>query len=466
MNIGDFFISSSLLFLIDFLFYPTIIIKKQNPTVMKTLLALLSFCPALFNLNAQPLIRWDFEVNGNSTLSPTYIGDGSLAVNPVAYSNFFPLQGMSIFTNGASGQLADRASRVRNWSLNSWDGDWLQNWIEFRFFNSASKVLVVDSISLWIKKNIPGPQVLHFRDHKDGYTTSIDSVLLQQSDTLWRKWVFPVNSFLVEGFQQVTFRIYGYDAISSTLGTLTTDSVAIFGSVSSAQPLHLRAFLAGPFADSTGLMNDDLRTQGLIPLEDPYGGSRSIADGALTVSDQNAIVDWVVVEIRNADNPSVVVRSIPALLQKDGDIVGTDGVSYPVTDSLPGGYHVSVRHRNHLGVMTNTPVLLSDTLDFTLTQTQVSGLDSRKQINSSMLLWEGDVNADNQIKYTGESNDRDPILQDVGGVNPNNNTGGYLDTDVNMDGVTKYTGQSNDRDVILLNIGGSVPTNVKYGSLP
>ena len=35
-----------------------------------------------------------------------------------------------------------------------------------------------------------------------------------------------------------------------------------------------------------------------------------------------------------------------------------------------------------------------------------------------------------------------------------------------MDGVVKYTGSSNDRDPILLNIGGSSPTAVVVEQLP
>jgi hypothetical protein len=38
--------------------------------------------------------------------------------------------------------------------------------------------------------------------------------------------------------------------------------------------------------------------------------------------------------------------------------------------------------------------------------------------------------------------------------------------DNNLDGAVKYTGAGNDRDVILNNIGGVIPTNTRIEQLP
>jgi hypothetical protein len=43
---------------------------------------------------------------------------------------------------------------------------------------------------------------------------------------------------------------------------------------------------------------------------------------------------------------------------------------------------------------------------------------------------------------------------------------GYLDEDVDLNGVVRYTGAANDRDPLLQNIGGSVPTNTREQQLP
>ena len=54
----------------------------------------------------------------------------------------------------------------------------------------------------------------------------------------------------------------------------------------------------------------------------------------------------------------------------------------------------------------------------------------------------------------------------MGGAIPTNTLTGYYREDVNLSGVVKYTGSSNDRDPILVNVGGSIPNNTKVEQLP
>lgn len=108
-------------------------------------------------------------------------------------------------------------------------------------------------------------------------------------------------------------------------------------------------------------------------------------------------------------------------------------------------------------------------VDLTLPGTATWGTAARKSLagaHPAEVLWCGDANFDGALRYTGGGNDRDPILQQVGGAIPTHPVNGYLGTDVNMDGTVRYTGQGNDRDPILLNIGGAVPTNQRASQLP
>jgi hypothetical protein len=253
-----------------------------------------------------------------------------------------------------------------------------------------------------------------------------------------------------------------------------------------ADPLRVRlnvsALLQGPYNSGTGLMGDALRILPGFPLVEPYtalgyvhtgtGGGEVVAPTSLSITGNNAIVDWVVLELRSATNAATVLGSRSALLQRDGDVVDTDGTSAVAFVLPPASYHVAVLHRNHLGVMSLAPLPLLagvNDLDFRAAATPTYGTNARKSITGTVpaeVLWAGDVTFNDVVKYTGSGNDRDPILARIGGNLPTNSVSGYWSEDCTLDGTVKYTGAGNDRDVILLNIGGSVPTNSRNGTLP
>lgn len=246
--------------------------------------------------------------------------------------------------------------------------------------------------------------------------------------------------------------------------------------------LALKGVLEGPYSPTTGLMGDALRVLPSFPLTEPYtalgyahtggGGGETVAPAVLAITGNNAIVDWVVVELRDAFVPTTVVATRSALVQRDGDVVGTDGVS-PVSFNAPTGtYNVALRHRNHLGVMENNGVALSSTstaVDLSSVATSTFGTAARKAITGTFptqALWAGDVTFNGQVKYTGSGNDRDPILTTVGSTTPNNTVSVYSTRDVNLNGQVKYTGSANDRDPILVNVGSTTPNNVRGQQLP
>jgi hypothetical protein len=159
-----------------------------------------------------------------------------------------------------------------------------------------------------------------------------------------------------------------------------------------------------------------------------------------------------------------------ALLQRDGDVVGTNGYTRLLFNVPADLYYIAVRHRNHLGAMTFSARAMNSTVttvDFTLSTEAAYGTDARFALpNGKRALWAGNTVADGYIRYTGQANDRDPILEGIGGAIPTNTVAGYSVRDVNLDGVIRYTGPNNDRDVILYNIGGSVATTVRLQQLP
>ena len=298
--------------------------------------------------------------------------------------------------------------------------------------------------------------------------------------------IFAIPAASLAGFNgelmQGTWTLIVQDAVGGDFGTLNSWCLIPTLGAGGVQ-VSPKVLLEGPYNATTGIMSDALRSASLIPATQPYtdlgyvfigspGAGGTIGAGVLTTSGNDAIVDWVIVELRSTTLSTTVVASCAALLQRDGDVVALDGIS-PVSMAVPAGsYHVAVLHRNHLGAMTFSGVALSATtavVDLRSAATATYGTNARKTMSGAFpaqVLWAGDASFNGIIKYTGADNDRDPILQAIGGNLPTNTISGYHQEDVNMDTQVKYTGSANDRDPILQNIGGTVPTNTRVEQLP
>lgn len=242
--------------------------------------------------------------------------------------------------------------------------------------------------------------------------------------------------------------------------------------------VQLVAFLQGPYDGTSGLMAGTLRSNGLVPLQEPYsalgythvgGGGETTTAGVLATTGSTSVVDWVVVELRNKNLSSQVLATQSALLLRNGSIVSTNGTS-PLAFTLPADdYYIAVRHRNHLGIMTQNPRALGVTASTTNLGTTVplhGGSGATAVVNGVKCMWAGNALRDDRVKYTGAQNDRDAVLSSVGGTVPTNVQSGYLTQDLNMDGVVKYSGAQNDRDLILQTLGGVDVTTTRIEPLP
>ncbi|MBK7382868.1 MAG: PQQ-dependent sugar dehydrogenase [Flavobacteriales bacterium] len=86
--------------------------------------------------------------------------------------------------------------------------------------------------------------------------------------------------------------------------------------VDCAPSVRVRTILSGPYDVATGLMHDDLRIAGLVPLTEPHtalgftqvgGGGETTTLARLAQTGKNAVVDWVLVELRNKNNPAQIL---------------------------------------------------------------------------------------------------------------------------------------------------------------
>lgn len=261
------------------------------------------------------------------------------------------------------------------------------------------------------------------------------------------------------------------------------DPVANAACIGVVLNVKVRLFGAMMENNNSPYMRDDLRSKGLLPKKEPYGtlsnyehvgggGGETTTTDVLAVSGQNAIVDWIFVELRAGNDVGKVIATKSALLQRDGDVVENDGVSLMRFANVPSGsYYVIVRHRNHLGIATKSPIVLSPTpvtVDFIDPATEVHGSHSRTVVNGQCAIWSGDLNRDRKVIFQGPSNDVFPIffhiLTDPGNLQNLANfvSIGYSNLDINMDGATIYQGPNNDRQrVLIFGVLGS-PENLNH----
>ena len=191
------------------------------------------------------------------------------------------------------------------------------------------------------------------------------------------------------------------------------------------------------------------------------------------VTGQNAIVDWVFIELRNKSNNTQVLATRSGLLQRDGDVVDLDGVSGLRFPDLPmDDYYVVVRHHRHLGIMSatpQTPQKLTDLVNFTTTA--VPTFDFGTQFGSQRIytglaqnngvklgyfaMWAGDFDGNGKIKADNPNDDLNTLFFDVFSY-PSNTSGnvnydfafGYLAGDYDMNGKAKFDNPNDDKNML------------------
>jgi len=271
--------------------------------------------------------------------------------------------------------------------------------------------------------------------------------------------------------------------------------------------LNIRAYLESALnsnnneTNSNGdpLMRDDLRHSpytdlNYIPIQDPHTISATpffdlpseydksgphLLEGNLDILDpdqvfgvsgENAIVDWIFVELRSKDNYHIAIASRSGLLQRDGDIVDVDGVSpLQFQGVLADSFYVVVDHRLHLSVMSQKVAALSD-IDFTSPDFETfdfgtsvnedydySGIQMQTMPSGVKALWGGDLDCDGKIKFSSPDDDLNVIFFEVLFSSPNfsinyNGADGYYQGDFNMDSKVKFTNPNDDANPLLARV--------------
>ena len=235
-------------------------------------------------------------------------------------------------------------------------------------------------------------------------------------------------------------------AISYTISqngctSISSQSIVVNMCGNPVRNVRIKILLEGNYLAGTGTMHTQLNDAGLVPLSQPYGVAPWNYNVAVSASSIPAnAVDWVLVEARTGTpsttgnaGTTVVERQV-GLLMENGDIRSADGSTGLDFNNLSVGaqYHFSVRHRNHLDVLTANPLTANSIIyyDFTTSDAKAFGIEQVKPMaDGKYVLHAGDYNHDGVIQTT----DYDHWVSDPSILNT------YSLTDGNLDGVVQTT---------------------------
>lgn len=249
----------------------------------------------------------------------------------------------------------------------------------------------------------------------------------------WQQQTTATNSLSIPTLQSCTTYEWQVRALCgnaaatsgySPLQTLTTSSVN----------LQITAALEGAIL-SNGTMRTALQAHQIVPANQPYTNAPWYYNGneTLVASLLPAAVDWVLVEIWNSAGTQMLQRHA-ALLQTNGSIISASGspTNGITICEVVGGqtYKIVVRHRNHIAVMSQTPILFNNntlTYDFTTASTQATTIGithaAQKLSGGRYALYAGDIDGNGQVN----SSDFNLYFSNASQLNQ------YKKTDANVD---------------------------------
>lgn len=208
-----------------------------------------------------------------------------------------------------------------------------------------------------------------------------------------------------------------------------------------------------------------------------YDGTETTTQTVLDQTGDEAIIDWIIIELRDKIEAHKVVARKAFLLQANAYIINSETGSDTLTFSVsPDDYYVAIRHRNHLSVMTKNVVALSEKpelIDFTVGTTPTFNRDNtdtrelaRKKEDGTDIytLWPGNVEHSSRsstvlqqfIVAFGQGNDISPMTERVlfaptnQGSNAAHTEFGYFVEDLSLDGRLNITGPSNDTNLVVM----------------
>ena len=145
-------------------------------------------------------------------------------------------------------------------------------------------------------------------------------------------------------------------------------------------------------------MRTDLMDNNLLPLVQPFNAEPWNYTGTeMVLFFPPHTTDWIFIELLDASFNTVFQKA--ALLRRDGfvmDVDGQEGLSLEGSSlDMDKSYYVIVRQRNHLAIMSNEAIMLSNGIDLSLPANIKDGNNQTVLLaNGKAALKAGDFNAD------------------------------------------------------------------------
>ncbi|MBI1223211.1 MAG: hypothetical protein GC180_11455 [Bacteroidetes bacterium] len=263
------------------------------------------------------------------------------------------------------------------------------------------------------------------------------------------------DSVTVRGLDQ---NVYYHFTVFESNGSDTTTNYLTSSTLADSQHTYLllevTVFLEGGYAN--GALSTTL--QSYIPAAQPYTVPPfNYTDvGSIQSVPTDSLVDWVMLELRNADTASNATSSTiqgraVGFIRPDGtvdDTIAAPGVV--VRTTAPGNFFVVVHHRTHISVMSSSHLTAPDTVnqfysyDFTDAVSKAYGTDALISLgNGKWGMYSGSAeNSASSEKI--DANDRQAVWNA-------RNQSGYNETDVNLDGYVNSADRSicwNNRNIV------------------
>ena len=143
-------------------------------------------------------------------------------------------------------------------------------------------------------------------DHDESWTGTTDILIAQDTWTTTNNAVFYIELLGLD----YTGEVY-HEALNIPVGPCCI--------------AYLRLILQGAYDQTSGVMRNSINQAGNLPLSQPYNTSPWNYTGTESVvSFPDSIVDWVMVELRDQNDASVIVERRAALLSINGLVLHTN----------------------------------------------------------------------------------------------------------------------------------------------